>query len=176
MPDNLLMWGAVGVGAWLLLGGMSPKAQAAPAQIVGGSPTPGPGPTIGQFGDAIGSIFAGLFASSADEDIGIAPVGPVAAPGPAAGTPIIVQDGNTPVIDQTPVLATGGPAPTIESTGLQTFNLAGTQSQGFSLLGPTEGLTGSTQIRVLADPEIAPVFESFATTPDVLAAYLAQFN
>ena len=155
MANDLWLWGALGVGAFLLAGGMRPRQT---ASAMGGG---GGGPAID-----LGGIFRGLFAASGDEDIGIAPQGPLAAPGPATGTPVRVQDSNTPVIEQTPVLVSSAPP--------QTFTVQGTQSQGFSLLGPTEGLTGSTQIRVAEFVGFAEG-ETFQTTPSVLSSYLAQF-
>ncbi len=153
MADNLLMWGAVGVGAWLLLRGMGPKQPAAAAGSQGGGSPPA------NFLDQFGAAFAGLFAASGDEDIGVAPAPGIAAPGPAPGTKLVVQDGNTPVIAQTPKLIQ------------QNVTLFGSQSTGFGLEGG-ENLTGSTQIKVAADSIVAD--HSFSTTPDVLSRYIDE--
>jgi len=107
-------------------------------------------------------VTPGLIATSGDEDIGIAPAPMFAAPEPATSA-VVVQDSNTPVIEQTPTFVP------------QTFRVEGSSSEGFSLSGPTEGLTGSTQIRVAEFVGFAPG-ETFATTPDVLARFLEQFN
>jgi len=165
--NDWILWGVLGVGAFFLLGPRMGRMTAAPLI--------GMGSATDRFGNPVGA----LIQASGDEDIGIAPVGPVAAPGPAPGTPIAVPDSNTPVLNQQPVLVNNGQFTNPDLSGPQlrpqTFTVQGSSTEGFSLLGPTAGLTGDTQIRVAEFVGFAEG-ETFVTKPDVLADYLALFN
>ncbi len=150
-----------------LLGGMGGQSQ--PAPVFGASG--GGGGFFFTQPQAAADVTPGLIFMSADEDIGIPPAPIFAAPAPtveAARTVVVVQDSNTPVIEQTPIFLAGPRSGEI-------FTVEGSTSQGFTLSGPTENLSGTDQIRVGEFVGFAED-ETFVTTPDVLAAYLAQFN
>ena len=170
MANELLLVGAA-IGALLLLGN---RGSRQPAAVAAGGVL-GTGPMMAGQGNAvdIGAILSGIFAASADEDIGIAPVPALSAQTPTpdggpATAKIVVQDGNTPVIDQTPVFSAG------PRSG-QTFTVQGSTSEGFSLLGPTLGLMPTDQIRVAEFVGFGEG-ETFVTTPDTLANFLALFD
>jgi hypothetical protein len=89
------------------------------------------------------------------------PVPPGSGGGGDTQTVVTVEDGNTPVMFQTP-----------------TFEVQGSSDLGFNLVGPPQAfnqLTGSTQIRIKG--QLGQLSgQDFATTPDVLSAYLAGFD
>lgn len=123
MNNDLLKWGVLGVGAWLLLGGARPTGAsggntgaARPLSVPAQPALPGMTIFVGQQPTMPQTSIvtdAGLAAASGDEDIGIAPVPGIAAP----ISPI--------------------------------FRVEGTREGGFTLSGPFQ-VEGDTRIRVEA--------------------------
>lgn len=130
----------------------------------GGSGVIPAGGASGFISTTSGTDPTGLLAASADEDIGIAPQGPLRDPfvQPVEEEAIAVEVASTPVISQAPTRIP--------------VTLTGTVETGFRLVGddgPFRPDFGDTTPILVAGPSIAAT-TPFSTTPDALTRFLTE--